>query len=64
MLILTRKPTEDVLLTIYGHTITVRVVETRGNGKVRLGFEGNRDVPVHRCEVWERIHAADRAVAV
>lgn len=25
------------------------------NGNVRLGFEADADVPVHRLEVWERI---------
>jgi carbon storage regulator CsrA len=24
-------------------------------GQVRLGFEADADVPVHRSEVWERI---------
>jgi len=27
------------------------------NGRVRLGFEADADVPVHRLEVWERIRA-------
>ena len=27
------------------------------NGKVKLGFEVEAGVPVHRMEVWERIHA-------
>jgi hypothetical protein len=25
---------------------------------VRLGFEVDKQVPVHRFEVWQRIHAA------
>jgi len=32
----------------------VTVLEIRG-GKVRLGFEVDADVPVHRLEVWDRI---------
>jgi carbon storage regulator CsrA len=36
--------------------LKVTVVEVR-NGKVRLGFEVDADVPVHRLEVWERIRA-------
>jgi sRNA-binding carbon storage regulator CsrA len=28
-------------------------------GRGRLGFEVDRDLPVHRSEVWERIHAND-----
>jgi len=35
------------------------VLEIRG-GKVRLGFEADADVPVHRWEVWERIRAGGR----
>jgi sRNA-binding carbon storage regulator CsrA len=30
------------------------------HGKVRLGFEVDADVPVHRLEVWERMCAAPR----
>jgi sRNA-binding carbon storage regulator CsrA len=29
-------------------------------GKVELGFEVEAGVPVHRLEVWERIHARAR----
>ena len=35
----------------------VKVLEIRG-ANVKLGFEVDPDVPVHRAEVWERIHAA------
>jgi carbon storage regulator CsrA len=34
--------------------IKVTVVGIK-NGHVRLGFEADADVPVHRLEVWERI---------
>jgi carbon storage regulator CsrA len=27
------------------------------NGSVRLGFEADPDIPVHRQELWERIRA-------
>jgi hypothetical protein len=27
---------------------------------VKLGFDADADVPVHRLEVWERIHGATR----
>jgi carbon storage regulator CsrA len=36
--------------------LKVTVLEING-GKVRLGFEVDKDVPVHRSEVWERIQA-------
>ena len=35
----------------------VKVLEIRG-ANVKLGFEVDADVPVHRAEVWERIQAA------
>jgi sRNA-binding carbon storage regulator CsrA len=31
-----------------------------GRGKVRLGFEIDKDVPVHRAEVWEHLSAGGR----
>jgi carbon storage regulator CsrA len=34
--------------------LKVTVLEITG-GKVRLGFEVDKAVPVHRWEVWERI---------
>jgi carbon storage regulator CsrA len=36
--------------------LKVTVLEIDG-GKVRLGFEADKDVPIHRWEVWERIHS-------
>jgi sRNA-binding carbon storage regulator CsrA len=35
------------------------VLESDG-GKVRLGFEADADVPVHRSEGWERIRTRHR----
>jgi len=59
MLVLSRKSLESVVV---GGTdglepmLKVTVLEIKG-GKVRLGFEADAAVPVHRLEVWERIHA-------
>ena len=39
--------------------LTVTVLDIAG-GKVRLGFKGDSDVPVHRMEVWERIRGNGR----
>jgi len=36
--------------------LKVTVLEIKG-GKVRLGFEADADLPVHRAEVWERIQS-------
>ena len=51
MLTLTRRTGETLVI---GETITVTVLETRGN-QMRIGIEAPKDVPVHRQEVAERI---------
>jgi carbon storage regulator len=47
MLVLSRKKNEVVFI---GDHIRIAVVEIRG-GKVRLGFDAPKHVPVHRAEV-------------
>ncbi len=62
MLVLSRKSQESVVVgggDRFEQVLKVTVLEIRG-GKVRLGFEANSDVPVHRWEVWERIRAGGR----
>ena len=57
MLVLSRKNDEAVVIggsEGFERMIKVTVVEIK-NGRVRLGFEADADVPVHRLEVWERI---------
>jgi carbon storage regulator len=59
MLVLSRKPQESVVVggcDRFERILKVTVLEING-GKVRLGFEAHSDVPVHRGEVWERIHS-------
>lgn len=57
MLVLTRKTQESVVVggaAGLERLLKVTVLEI-ANGKVRLGFEADRAVSVHRWEVWERI---------
>ena len=57
MLVLSRKSDESVVVGAdngLGGTVKVTVLEI-GAGSVKLGFEANKDVPVYREEVWERI---------
>ena len=51
MLVLSRKPGESIII---GSDIEVKIVEVRGD-KVKLGFVGPSDVPIHREEVFRRI---------
>lgn len=59
MLVLSRRSSESVIVGGSGsfeHVLKVTVLEI-GDGRVRLGFEVDADVPVYRLEVWERIIA-------
>lgn len=51
MLVLSRTRGEQIVV---GGSITVTVLEVRGD-KVRLGFEGPAEVPIHRLEVHQRL---------
>lgn len=57
MLVLTRKSQEAVVVggsVGFERMLKVTVLEITGL-KMRLGFEIDKEVPVHRWEVWERI---------
>jgi carbon storage regulator len=62
MLVLSRKSRESVVVGGSGgfqRLLKVTVLAIKGSN-VRLGFEVDADVPVHRSEVWERIQADQR----
>lgn len=61
MLVLSRKSKESVVVGgSNGFEPMLKVIVLAISGeRVRLGFEVDAGVPVHRSEVWERIHAAD-----
>lgn len=57
MLVLTRKSLESVVVGGGGgfeRLLKITVLEVQGN-KVRLGFDGDVCIPIHRQEVWERM---------
>ena len=57
MLVLSRKSDQSVVVggaRGFKHFVKVTVLEIR-SGQVKLGFEADERVPVHRWEVWERI---------
>ena len=63
MLVLTRKSQEAVVVggsDGLDPVLKVTVLEIRG-GTVRLGFEAEADVRVHRLEVWQRIGASSQS---
>jgi len=57
MLVLSRRNNQSVVIGGSAHferMVKVTVLGI-GDGSVKLGFEADQDVPVHREEVWERI---------
>jgi carbon storage regulator len=59
MLVLSRKSRESVVVGGSGgfdRLLKVTVLGIKG-ANVKLGFEVDADVPVHRSEVWQRIQA-------
>ena len=58
MLVLSRRSRQAVVIggaDGLHRLLKVTVLEIRGT-QVRLGFEVDADIPVHRLEVWERIN--------
>ncbi|MGO8692021.1 MAG: carbon storage regulator [Thermoguttaceae bacterium] len=59
MLVLSRKSRESVVIggdDGLHRMLKVTVLGIQG-AHVKLGFEVDADIPVHRAEVWERIRA-------
>jgi carbon storage regulator CsrA len=62
MLVLSRKTLESVMVggvTGFEQMLKVTVLEINGRS-VKLGFEADAAVPVHRLEVWARVRAGFR----
>ena len=60
MLVLSRRNQESVVVggaSGFERLLKVKVLEIKGE-KVKLGFEVDPGIPVHRLEVWERIRTA------
>ena len=63
MLVLSRRSRQSVVIggaDGLHRLLKVTVLDIRGT-QVRLGFEVDADIPVHRLEVWERINGDGRA---
>ena len=59
MLVLSRKKDERIMI---GDNVEVTVIEIRGD-RVKLGFIGPQEVPIHRQEVYRRIEDSERGIA-
>ena len=63
MLVLTRKNRESVVIGRPDDQEVVMVITILSveGGRVRLGFEADSRMPIHRREVWDRIHGEQAA---
>ena len=63
MLVLTRKNRESVVIGRPDDQEVVMVITILSveGGRVRLGFEADSSMPIHRREVWDRIHGEHAA---
>ncbi len=65
MLVLSRRNQESVVVGGAGHfegMLKVTVLDIRG-GKVKLGFEVDAAIPVHRLEVWNKLNGYPQPVS-
>ncbi len=62
MLVLSRRQDERIIIGDGPDKITLMVLELR-NGKVRLGIDAPKHVPVHREEVFNAITRGQDAAA-
>ena len=63
MLVLSRRTKESVIVLSAAGVepmLKVTVLESR-SGNVRLGFEAETDVRIHRWEVWQKILGDDES---
>ena len=56
MLVLTRRKSEQLVITLGDQTVVVRIVDI-GRDRARLGIIAPKEVAVHREEVARRIEA-------
>jgi carbon storage regulator len=55
MLVLTRSIGERLMIGSQGE-VRLHILEVRGN-QVRIGIDAPRHIPVHREEIFQRIHS-------
>ena len=58
MLVLSRKKGESIVI---GDEIEVTIVEIRGD-RVKLGFVGPNNVPIHREEIFRKIQSETQPI--
>jgi carbon storage regulator len=61
MLILTRKPSESII--IGDNKVKIKILSVKGR-QVRLGIEASKDISVHREEIYNRIKNQESGVVV
>ena len=55
MLVLRRKISEEVIITVGDEVIVIKLVDTIGEGHARLGFTASQNVRIDRKEIHDSI---------
>lgn len=55
MLVLRRKISEEVIITVGREVIVVKLVDTIGDGHARIGFTASKNVRIDRKEIHDSI---------
>lgn len=56
MLVLKRKLSEKVIISVGGEIIEIMLVQILGREAARIGIKAPEDISVHREEVYRRLH--------
>lgn len=59
MLVLSRKKNESIIIN---GNIEIKIIETE-DGKVKIGIEAPRNIPIHRKEVFDLIAEQNKAAS-
>jgi len=57
MLVLTRRVSERIVISLGGETVTIELLKIAGS-RARVGVQAPTSVVVHRHEVWDRMALA------
>jgi carbon storage regulator len=58
MLVLSRRKEQRIKIGVPGNVITIVITDIRGES-VRIGFDADKGTPIHREEVYNKIHGIE-----
>jgi carbon storage regulator len=61
MLILMRKINQSIIIGEGSNQVEMKILDIRGS-QVRIGLQAEKDIPIHRKEIYDRIKAAQEKI--